>query len=113
VRPEALRVLDVDRGFLYPGVAGEVATNEVAVGGPGVIAVGGAVGTTEAFALAEKIEEVGFLLVGEGQFAAGEEVDGVVVAEVSGGEARDVRFGRFQRRQTAAPVSGIERWKRL
>jgi len=88
----ALWVLDVDRGFLHPGVAIKIAANEFAVVRPGVIAISGAVRTAKALALVDEIEEVGLLLVGKGQFTAGKEVDGVVVAKVGGGKQRDI-FG--------------------
>ena len=59
---------------------------------PGVERVGGAVGAAESFALADEVEQVGLLLIAERQFAAGEEVDGVVVAQVVGVDQGDV-FG--------------------
>jgi hypothetical protein len=88
----ALRVFDIDRGFLHPVVAIKIAANEFAVVRPGVIAIGGAVRIAEALALVDEIEEVGLLLVGGGLFTAGKEIDSVVVAQVSGGKQRDV-FG--------------------
>src|SRR5207302_121926 len=60
--------------------------------GPGVEGVGGAVGAAEAFALADEIEQVGFLLVAKRELAAGEEIDGVEIAEGVGVDQGDV-FG--------------------
>src|SRR5689334_10180119 len=53
----AVRVLDLDGGFLCPGMAVEVAADEVAVFGPHVVAVGGAVRAAEALALADEVQQ--------------------------------------------------------
>ena len=49
-------------------------------------------GAAEALALADEVQQVGLLLVAQRQFAAGEEVDGVVIAQVIGVDQGDV-FG--------------------
>ncbi len=85
-----LRIFDIHRGLPGPGMAIEVAADHIAIFRPGVETIGGAVGASEALAAADEIEQVGLLLVGERQLAAGEEVHGVVVAQVAGGEKRDV-----------------------
>ena len=47
-------------------------------------------GAAEAFTLSHEIKKVGFLLIGEGQFATGEEVNSVIVAEIGGCKERDI-----------------------
>ena len=59
----ALRVFDVDSGLLGPGMAIEIAADQVAVVRPGVEAVGGAVRAAESLALADEIQQVALLPV--------------------------------------------------
>ena len=71
-------------------MAVEDAADQRAVLGPRVQRVGGGVRPAEALAVADEGEEVGLLRVAQGQFAGGEEVDGVEVAEAGGGDPGEV-----------------------
>src|SRR5262249_33356587 len=52
----ALRILNIHRGVLHPGMAIAIAADKVAVVRPTVVAVSGAMRTPEAFALSHEIK---------------------------------------------------------
>ena len=70
----ALRILNFHHRIPRPGVSIEITANHVAVLGPGVQAVRGAVRAAETLTLTNELQEIGLLLIGQWQFAAGEEI---------------------------------------
>jgi hypothetical protein len=79
-------ILDVDGDLVGPGMAIEVGADKISVFGPSIKGIGGAVGGGEATAVADEVEQVALLGVRNGEFAGGEEEEGIEVAEAGGGE---------------------------
>ena len=69
-----LRIFNIHDRLPRPGVSIEITANHVAVLGPGVKAVRGAVRAAETLTLTNELQEIGLLLIGQWQFAAGEEI---------------------------------------
>src|SRR5205823_2758389 len=92
-------VLDDRVNRLVPGMAVEIAADELAVVGPFIEGIGGAVAPGETFAAANPLQQIRLLGLREWQLARGVEEDSIVLREVFHGDflARVLRAGRLKR----------------